>query len=135
MLLEKSREVSCSLLILLFFFLEVHHLLVEMQEITVDSLLRLKLIQSFKKVRNPFSSSGVGLPVLIFLIILRSWFILLGRFGELGDLLMELFKSMLIEIALKAIIDPLSRHSVNQRTDHLDHSHVSLVLSLTELEL
>lgn len=66
MLLEESREVSCSLLILLLFFLEVHHLLVEMQEITVDSLLRLQLIQSFEEVRDSLSPSWVGLPVLIF---------------------------------------------------------------------
>lgn len=46
---------------------------------------------------------------------------------------MELFESMFIEIALKAIIYSLSWHSVDQRTDHLDHSHVSLVLSLAEL--
>lgn len=65
MLLEESREVSSSLLILLLFFLEVHHLLVEVQEITVDSLLRLELVQSFEEVRDPFSLSRVGLPVLI----------------------------------------------------------------------
>lgn len=54
-------------------------------------------------------------------------------FGELSDLLMELFESMFIEIALKAIIYSLSWHSVNQCTYHLDHSHISLVFSLAEL--
>lgn len=135
MFLEESREASCSLLFFLFLLLEVHHLLIKMQEITIDSLLRFKLVESFEEVRNPFTSSRVGFPVLIFRIFLRSRIVLLGRFRELGNLLVELFETVFFEIALQAIIDPLSRNSIDQSANHLDHCHISLILRLAELQL
>lgn len=54
---------------------------------------------------------------------------------KLGDLLMELLESMLLEIDLKEFIHFIALHAVNELANHLDKSDVLLALSLRILEL
>jgi hypothetical protein len=131
---EVGEHLSLALLLALLLALQLHHLAVEVQEVSVYGLLRLQLIQLLEETGDAFPAGRAG--VLVCGVVGVVGVGVGGRFlRELCDFFVELFEAMFLEEALQLLVDLLAGDAVDECSDHLDQRRVLLAVSLAESDL